>query len=313
MGVHRLDVRGQPLLGHDHHLPGVGVVVAQHLPGQELEGQLADVLVSGQQSQGVVQDVVRRDLAATSASVMTGASAADEIGVKPDFRAELSRQSGDRRLEASAALETDIDDDSGRGRIVEQASSGNEIGREERDEREVSRTASLNAEYKLPAAGGELVAMAPKDRRHEVLRTELALYWGDRRGRDLKIVSESPLRLGKHDAPEPDLIVFPASLFAPDVRADTVLLVVEIANSSFPKDMHIKAPRYAAAGVREYWVIDAREEDDLRFDIYKRGKKEFVAARRQEGWVRSAVLGKSFRLSQSEAPDGEPDFSLEVR
>jgi Uma2 family endonuclease len=106
--------------------------------------------------------------------------------------------------------------------------------------------------------GGELVAMAPKDRRHEVLRTELALYWSDRRGRDLKIVSECPLRLGKHDAPEPDLIVFPASLLAPDVRADTVLLVVEVANSSLPKDMHLKAPRYAAAGVREYWVIDAR-------------------------------------------------------
>jgi Uma2 family endonuclease len=106
--------------------------------------------------------------------------------------------------------------------------------------------------------GGELVAMAPKDRRHEVLRTELALYWGDRRGRDLKIVSESPLRLGQHDAPEPDLIVFPASLLAPDVRADTVLLVVEIANSSLPKDMNVKAPRYAAAGVREYWVVDTR-------------------------------------------------------
>jgi Uma2 family endonuclease len=106
--------------------------------------------------------------------------------------------------------------------------------------------------------GGELVAMAPKDRRHEVLRTELALYWGDRRGRDLKIASEVPLRLGKHDAPEPDLIVFPASLLAPDVRADTVLLVVEVADSSLPADLNTKAPRYAAAGVREYWVINAR-------------------------------------------------------
>lgn len=106
--------------------------------------------------------------------------------------------------------------------------------------------------------GGELVAMAAKDRRHEVLRTELALYWGDRRGRDLKIASECPLRLGKHDAPEPDLIVFPASLLAPDVRADAVLLVVEIADASLPKDLATKAPRYAAAGVREYWVINAR-------------------------------------------------------
>jgi hypothetical protein len=108
----------------------------------------------------LVANVVRRSLATTSASVLAGASAADEIGVKPDFRAELSRQSGDRRLDASAALETEIDDDSGRGRIIERTASGNEIGREGRDEREFARTGSLNAEYKLPVAGGDLVANA---------------------------------------------------------------------------------------------------------------------------------------------------------
>ena len=107
--------------------------------------------------------------------------------------------------------------------------------------------------------GGELVAMAPKDRRHEVLRTELALYWADRRrAQNLKIASETPLRLGKHDAPEPDLIAFPEGLLAPDVRADTVLLVVEIADSSLLADLNTKASRYAASGVREYWVINAR-------------------------------------------------------
>jgi Uma2 family endonuclease len=106
--------------------------------------------------------------------------------------------------------------------------------------------------------GGELVAMAPKDRRHEVLRTELTLHLARRLGRDLKLASETPLRLGEHDAPEPDLIVFPATLLAPDVRADTVLLVVEIADSSLPTDLNTKAPRYAASGVREYWVINAR-------------------------------------------------------
>jgi Uma2 family endonuclease len=106
--------------------------------------------------------------------------------------------------------------------------------------------------------GGELVAMAAKDRRHEVLRTELALYWGVRLGGDLKVASETALRLGKHDAPEPDLIVYPKTLKAPDVRADTVLLVVEVADSSRPADLGTKVPRYAAAGVRECWVVNAR-------------------------------------------------------
>jgi Uma2 family endonuclease len=104
--------------------------------------------------------------------------------------------------------------------------------------------------------GGELVAMAPKARQHELIRTELAHCWA-RRGGDLKIASETPLRLGEHDAPEPDLIVIPASLRAPDVRPDAVLLVVEIADSSLLTDLNTKAPRYAAADVREYWVINA--------------------------------------------------------
>ena len=127
--------------------------------------------------------------------------------------------------------------------------------------------------------GGELVAMAPKDRRHEVLRTELALYWGTRLGRDLKIASETPLRLGKHDAPEPDLIAFPASLLAPDVRADTVLLVVEVADSSLPADLNTKAPRYAASGVREYWVINARS---LLTVVFREPRRNGEYAYRQE-------------------------------
>jgi Uma2 family endonuclease len=127
--------------------------------------------------------------------------------------------------------------------------------------------------------GGELVAMAPKDRRHEVIRTELGLYWADRRARDLKVAPETPLRLGKHDAPEPDLIVFPASLLAPDVRADTVLLVVEVANSSLFKDLDTKAPRYAAAGVREYWVIDA---DSFATIVHREPRRNGEYADRKE-------------------------------
>jgi Uma2 family endonuclease len=127
--------------------------------------------------------------------------------------------------------------------------------------------------------GGELVAMSPQDHRHEVLRTELALYWADRRGRDLKIASETPLRLGDYDAPEPDLIVFPATLLAPDVRADTALLVVEIADTSLAGDLNTKLPRYAAAGVRKYWVMNAR---NLMTTVFREPRQGGVYDYRQE-------------------------------
>lgn len=43
----------------------------------------------------------------------------------------------------------------------------------------------------------------------------------------------------------------------PDLHGPDVLLVIEVAASSWTKDTSTKARTYAAFGVREYWVIDA--------------------------------------------------------
>jgi Uma2 family endonuclease len=106
--------------------------------------------------------------------------------------------------------------------------------------------------------GGELVAMAAKGRQHEFLKIELCAYWMKIRPPDLMVAPETALRLGPHDEPEPEFIVYPRSILPHDVRGDTVLLVVEIADSSLRRDRTIKAQTYAAFGVREYWVINAR-------------------------------------------------------
>lgn len=91
------------------------------------------------------------------------------------------------------------------------------------------------------------------------------------------------------------------------------ILIEIVSESSEAKDTEWTMSAYFDAGVQEYWVFDARDEDDLRFDIFKRGKKEFVAVKKPGGWVKSAVLGKSFRLTQAEGEDGNPDFTLNVR
>lgn len=68
--------------------------------------------------------------------------------------------------------------------------------------------------------------------------------------------SGHPLRLPDPTSlPEPDL-----AAVAPGTRADehptSALLVTEIAVSSTRTDVDVKAPLYASAGVREYWVVD---------------------------------------------------------
>jgi Uma2 family endonuclease len=92
--------------------------------------------------------------------------------------------------------------------------------------------------------------------------------------------------------------------------ADMVLEV--ISRSSVHKDTVLLPGAYWQAGINEYWLVDARKEP-LRFDIYRHTAKGYVAIRRQAGWLRSAVFGKSFRLTRKVGPLGYPEFVLEVR
>jgi len=91
-------------------------------------------------------------------------------------------------------------------------------------------------------------------------------------------------------------------------------LVVEIvSDNSEEKDTEWLMSAYHAAEILEYWLIDGRDENDLRFDLLRRGPEEYVATRRSDGWVKSAVLKRSFRLTQTKGTLGLPQYRLEVR
>jgi Uma2 family endonuclease len=91
-------------------------------------------------------------------------------------------------------------------------------------------------------------------------------------------------------------------------------LVVEIVSpSSEDKDTAWLMSAYHNAEIPEYWLIDARDEDDTRFTIYRRGPKGYTAARRSGGWTRSPVFGREFRLVRQAGATGHPRYKLEVR
>jgi Uma2 family endonuclease len=91
---------------------------------------------------------------------------------------------------------------------------------------------------------------------------------------------------------------------------DMVLEVVS--TSSVRKDTVVLRQAYWKTGIPEYWLVDARKEP-LSFDILRPNAKGYVATRKQGGWVKSAVFGKSFRLTQEADPLGHPEYTLEVR
>lgn len=95
-----------------------------------------------------------------------------------------------------------------------------------------------------------------------------------------------------------------------DGSPDMVLGI--LSKSSVQKDTEILFDAYWQANIREYWLVDARQMP-LRFDIYRHAAKGYVATRKQNGWVKSAVFGKSFRLTQKTHKLGHPEFTLAVR
>jgi Uma2 family endonuclease len=85
-----------------------------------------------------------------------------------------------------------------------------------------------------------------------------------------------------------------------------------VSRSSVRKDRVLLRQAYWEAGVREYWIVDARQEP-LTFDILRYTAKGYVTARKQDGWVKSAVFGKSFRLTQGTDALEHPEYTPKMR
>lgn len=94
-------------------------------------------------------------------------------------------------------------------------------------------------------------------------------------------------------------------------RPDMALEVVS--KTTAKKDLEDLVRDYAGAGVAEYWIADARRSP-LVFRILALRGDSYVDVRPDgDGFLASAVWGRSFRLVPFTNKAGLPDFRLEVR
>ncbi len=97
-----------------------------------------------------------------------------------------------------------------------------------------------------------------------------------------------------------------------EVEGSPDMVLEVVSRSSVRKDTEALRQAYWDAGVQEYWLVDARRPA-LRFEIFRHTAKGYVSVAKQAGWLRSKVIGKSFRLRQTKGPLGYPEFTLAVR
>lgn len=119
--------------------------------------------------------------------------------------------------------------------------------------------------------GGQIVQMSPKKPPHSVATglAEENLTQVFPRGR-FTIRVQDPLALAEFDEPEPDVAVVIGEhrdYLAGHPTAEQTLLVVEVADSSLAYDLGPKADLYAAAGIKDYWVVNI---PDRTIEVHRR-------------------------------------------
>jgi len=116
---------------------------------------------------------------------------------------------------------------------------------------------------KVELLAGVVVAMTSQGDEHIHLVTLLNRLIARRLTDDFMVTPQCTYRLSRYSVPEPDFaIVTTASVWNLPRRA---VWMIEVACTSQHKDRGLKARLYAAAGIPEYWVIDA---ETMTVDIH---------------------------------------------
>ncbi len=118
----------------------------------------------------------------------------------------------------------------------------------------------LEAEGRWELIDGEIVPMAAQHLPHGRIAMKLsAQIYNAIDFNKFEVVSGVTVELSAASRVDPDIVVMRAGVRSKIVPAEAVLWVIEVSDATRRKDLKVKAPLYAAAGIPEYWVIDIEE------------------------------------------------------
>jgi Uma2 family endonuclease len=145
---------------------------------------------------------------------------------------------------------------------------------------------------------GEIVDMTPIGPRHGAVVNRLNHALARACGERAIVQIQGSIRLGLHSEPQPDVALlrprpdyYESALPGPE----SVLLLIEVGDTSLAYDRGVKLPLYARAGIRETWLVDLEAS---RVEVHLEPGPE--------GYRRSETRGPGDRL----APMALPGVSL---
>ena len=111
---------------------------------------------------------------------------------------------------------------------------------------------------------GVIFEMAPIGKPHGARISVVLQELMDKIPRNIMKYSQSTIRLNDGSGPEPDIALLTpeASLDRENIpRTEDILLIIEIADSTLPRDRREKARRYAQSGIPELWIFVLADDE----------------------------------------------------
>lgn len=115
----------------------------------------------------------------------------------------------------------------------------------------------LDEDDRVELLNGDLIVREPVGGDHRTLVDSLTILFAGRIGQArYRIGIQNPISLDPHSEPQPDVVVYAASVRGRHPRPEEIFLLIEVSDTSLAYDRGPKLEAYARGGVREVWIID---------------------------------------------------------
>lgn len=127
----------------------------------------------------------------------------------------------------------------------------------------------VGPEQRIELIDGLVLDMAPIGESHQFCADMTLLALVQAMGHRARIAANLTLVLGDGSAPQPDIALLPPRFLragAGRARGSDALLLIEVSDASLSFDRIVKRRLYAAHEVREYWIVNVR---DQMLEVYR--------------------------------------------
>lgn len=115
---------------------------------------------------------------------------------------------------------------------------------------------------------GEIFDMSPINPVHANCVNRLTRFLTKHLSEEYMVSVQNSIQLSAETLPQPDLVITSARLLEEDrfIQAAEVILLIEVADSTYRIDSTKKRDLYANAGIHEYWVVNVQGKS---IDVYQ--------------------------------------------